>query len=107
MALYEKRTYQVPVGRMPEVVGLYQDYAWPALTAGGFDKHLVGYFISDTGPLHQLIHIWKFDGDAGRRNFWARLYADEGFKAFTAKVRPILMSQEVQLMNPAPWGPYP
>ena len=105
--LYEKRTYQVPVGRMPEVVALYQELAWPALEAGGFDKNLVGYFISDTGPLHQLIHIWKFEDDAGRRDFWKRLFADAGFMAFAAKVRPILQSQEVQLMNPAPWGPHP
>jgi len=107
MTLYEKRTYQVPPGRMPEVVALYKELAWPAMEAGGFSKNLVGYFISDTGPLHQLIHIWRFDGDEGRRDFWKRLYADAGFMAFAVKVRPILMSQEVQLMNPAGWGPQP
>ena len=107
MTLYEKRTYQVPPGRMPEVVALYRDLAWPALEAGGFSLNLVGYFISDTGPLHQLIHIWRFDGDAGRRDFWARLFADKDFMAFAAKVRPILLSQEVQLMTSAPWGPKP
>ena len=84
MALYEKRTYQVPPGRMPEVAELYSNYAMPALVKGGFDKYLVGYFVSDTGPLHQLIHIWKFADDAGRRDFWARLYKDADFMAFAA-----------------------
>jgi len=107
MTLYEKRIYSVPPGRMPEVSALYRDLAWPALEAGGFSKNLVGYFISDTGPLHQLIHIWRFDGDAGRRDFWSRLYGDKDFMAFAAKVRPILLSQEVQLMTPASWGPQP
>jgi len=105
--LYEKRTYTVPVGRMGEVVALYRDLAWPALEAGGFSAHLVGYFISDTGPLHQLIHIWRFEDDAARRDFWKRLYADEAFMRFAVKVRAILQAQEVQLMTGAPWGPSP
>ena len=103
--LYEKRTYQVPPGRMPEVTKLYQEMAMPALDAGGFLPYLVGYFISDTGPLHQLIHIWRFEDDAARRDFWGRVYKDEGFMAFVAKIRPILLSQEVQLMTAAPWAP--
>lgn len=107
MTLYEKRTYSVQPGRMGEVVELYREMAWPVLEADGFAVNLVGYFISDTGPLHQLIHIWKFDGDAGRRDFWKRLYGNAGFMRFAVKVRPLLQAQEVQLMTAAPWGPHP
>ena len=52
--VYEKRTYSVTVGKMPEVIRLYSTLGWPALEAGGFSKYLVGYFTSDTGELHQL-----------------------------------------------------
>ena len=107
MPLFEKRTYDVTVGKMPELIGHYDSEGWPALEAGGFGKHLVGYFISDTGPLHQLIHIWRFDDDAARRDFWSRLYADGDFMAFAAKIRPLIRAQEVQLLQPAPWGPNP
>jgi len=107
MTLYEKRTYSVITGKMPEAIKLYQEIAWPVMQAEGFAENLVGYFISDTGPLHQLIHIWRFDGDAGRRDFWNRLYASEGFMRFAVQVRPLLQSQEVQLMTAAPWGPKP
>jgi len=105
--IYEKRTYQVPPGRMPEVVKLYQELGMPALEAGGFSSKLVGYFISDTGPLHQLIHLWRFEDDAARRAHWGGLAQDAGFMAFAVKLRPILQSQEVQLMTAAPWGPHP
>lgn len=107
MPLYEQRTYDVQVGQMATCVALYKDEGFPALAAGGFDEHLVGYFISDTGPLHQLIHIWRFDDDADRRDFWARVFADETFMAFAGKLRPNLVRQEIQLMQPAPWGPNP
>ena len=107
MTLYEKRTYQVTTGKMAEVVKLYEEIAWPVLETEGFSKFLVGYFISDTGPLHQLIHIWRFDDDNERRDFWRRLYASENFMRFAVQVRALLKSQEVQLMTNAPWGPKP
>ncbi len=107
MSIYEKRTYAIQVGQMAEVIRLYRDEGYPALEAGGFHDKLVGYFISDTGPLHQLIHLWRFDDDNDRRDFWKRLFADETFMAFAGQLRPKIISQEVQLLNAAPWGPTP
>jgi hypothetical protein len=105
--LFEHRRYTVTVGQMAEVQRLYVAEGWPALQAGGFDRQLVGYFVSDTGTLHQLVHLWRFDDDAQRRDFWRRLGADAAFQAFARKLRPLLQSQEVQLLLPAPWGPRP
>lgn len=85
MTLYEKRTYSITVGRMGDVVRLYTDEGWPVIEAAGFDKHLVGYFISDTGPLHQLIHVWRFDDDSARRGFWQRVSAHQEFRTFGPK----------------------
>ncbi|NDG11849.1 MAG: hypothetical protein EB124_01715 [Betaproteobacteria bacterium] len=45
MAIYELRTYDVVVGKMAEVIALYQQEGWPAI-----QKHpakLVGYFTGD------------------------------------------------------------
>lgn len=107
MALYEKRTYDIIVGRMGDVQRLYTELGWPAIEAGGFDEYCVGYFTSDTGPLHQLIHIWRFDDDADRRAFWQRLFADEKFMEFAGQIRQNIAKQDVQLLNPAPWGTHP
>lgn len=105
--IYEQRTYAVTVGQMSEVVRLYQELGWPALEAGGHSGKLVGYFVADTGELHQLVHIWKFDSDDDRRAFWKRLFADQRFMAFAAQLRPLLKSQRNQLLLAAPWGPHP
>jgi len=107
MRVYEKRTYSIGVGKMSEVVRLYTDEGWPVLEAAGFAKNLVGYFISDTGQLHQLIHLWRFESDSDRRDFWKRLYANKEFMAFAAQIRPFIHTQEVQLLVSAPWGPKP
>lgn len=105
--IYEKRTYSVTVGQMPEVVRLYSTLGWPALEAGGYARNLIGYFISDTGELHQLVHLWRFDSDEDRRNFWKRLFADKDFMDFVVQLRPLLKSQSNQLLISAPWGPKP
>ena len=105
--IYEKRSYNVTVGQMSEVIRLYSELGWPALQAGGFARHLVGYFTSDTGELHQLIHLWRFDSDDDRRQFWKRLFEDQAFMAFARQLRPLLKSQSNQLLLAAPWGPQP
>ena len=107
MAIYEQRTYSITVGHMAEVVRLYEQEGWPTFDARGYTSNLVGYFISDTGPLHQLIHLWRFVDDAERRAFWERLFADEEFMKFAVQLRPHIDAQNVQLLNPAPWGPQP
>lgn len=105
MALYELRTYDVQVGKMGEVLELYKNEGWPALKS--YEHHIVGYFTSDTGTLSQLVHLWKFEDDADRRAHWAKLFADDTFMAFAAKLRPNILSQKNQLLLAAPWGDHP
>ncbi len=105
MALYELRVYTIVVGKMNDVVNLYQEEGWPAL-----QKHagnLVGYFSGDIGALNTLTHLWRFNDDIDRREHWKRVYADDEFMNFAAKLRPLLVAQENKLMTNAPWGPKP
>ena len=84
---------------------LYQEIGFPALQRGGQDKKLVGYFQADTGTINQLVHLWKFEDDADRRTHWAAVYANKDFVGgFASKLRPLLMTQEVKLLQAAPWG---
>lgn len=105
MAIYELRTYTLYVGKMQEAVGHYQKLGWPALEK--YQDKLVGYFTSDTGALHQLVHLWKFDDENDRRAHWKALFADPDFMEFAKNFRPLVMNQNVQLLLAAPWGPHP
>lgn len=105
--IFEKRTYSVTVGQMPEVMRLYTTLGWPAIEAGGFAGNCVGYFVSDTGELNQLVHLWRFESDEDRRQFWKRLFEDADFIAFAKQLRPLVKTQVNQLLLAAPWGPHP
>jgi hypothetical protein len=103
MAIYELRTYSVTVGKMNEVISLYQTLGWPALSH--HPKKLCGYFTGDIGAINQIIHLWKFEDDADRRAFWSGVFSDPEFMAFAKQLRPLLQLQENKLMLAAPWGP--
>jgi len=107
MTVYEQRSYTVRVGKMRELADLYRGTAWPLFVRRGYDEALVGYFTVDVGTLNQLVHLWKFADDAGRRAFWAKLYGDEEFMDFARALCPLLLRQRNQLMVPAGWGPEP
>ena len=106
MPVYELRTYTLAVGKMAEAVEAYETLGWPALSKLE-DGRLIGYFTGDIGAMNQIIHVWKFADDADRRDFWAKVFADEGFMAFAAKFRPLVLDQQNKLMMSAPWGPTP
>lgn len=105
MALYELRTYNFYVGKLAEAVKLYNDEGWPALE--NYQDKIVGYFTTDVGGLNQLVHLWKFDDDADRRQHWASLLSDPDFMEFGKKLRPLILSQTNQLLLAASWGPHP
>lgn len=107
MAVYELRTYNLKVGALGPVMALYKDKGWPALESGGFNNKVMGYFTSDVGTLNQLVHLWKFDDDADRRDFWKRLFKDDAFMAFAGELRPHIIDQTNQLLLASPWGPHP
>src|SRR5437867_13225204 len=106
MTVYEMRTYTLQVGKMAEAVKLYTEFGYPPLQKGGQDKKLIGYFQADTGMINQLVHLWKFDDDADRRAHWPSVFANKDFvEAFAVLFRPLLASQELKLLTPAPAAP--
>jgi len=107
MAIYEKRTYSVAIGKMPEVFQLYQEEGWPAIESSGLGTKVVGYFTSDTGEMNQFIYLLRFESDGDRRDFWKQAYSHQGVMAFIEKLRPLLRSQHTQLLVPTQWGPRP
>ena len=107
MALYELRTYTLRVGAMAEAVKLYQEVGFPALHKGQHEKSWSG----TSRPIPERSTKFCIFGSSTmmhRRAHWAAVYADKDFvEGFALKLRPLLMTQEVKLLQAAPWGPHP
>jgi hypothetical protein len=101
--IYEHRTYTVVHGRMDEYLARYERDALPVQL-----KHLgrlLGFFVSEIGPLNQVVHIWVYDSLADRERRRAALDADPAWQAFKVGNRGTFTQQEVKLLNPAPFCP--
>ncbi|MDQ1079748.1 NIPSNAP family protein [Pseudoroseomonas cervicalis] len=64
---------------------------------------MIGYYSTEFGPLNQVIHLWAYEDLAERTERRAKLLADPAWRAYAAKVRPMVLTQENKLLLPAPF----
>ncbi|WP_136659260.1 NIPSNAP family protein [Nitratireductor sp. XY-223] len=102
--IVEERIYSLQVGTAPEYLRLYE--AEGLAIQRPILGRMVGYFTTEIGPLHQIVHLWAYRDLAERSERRARLAADEGWKAYVQKIRPFVVSQENKILIPAPFSPW-
>jgi hypothetical protein len=102
--IIEHRTYNLPHGAMEDYLARYEKQALPLLK-----KHLgrlLGFFVSEIGPLNQVVHIWVYDSLADREQRRAKLDADPEWIEFKAGNRGTFTTQEVKVMRMARFSPH-
>jgi hypothetical protein len=103
--IYEHRTYTVAHGLMDEYLLRYETHALPLQ-----QKHLgrlVGFFVTDIGPLNQVIHIWAYDSLAQREKCRAAMEADPAWEAFKRINQGSFVQQDVKMLRPTRFSPLP
>jgi NIPSNAP len=101
--IVEQRDYHVYTGKLPELVRLYEAEGIPLQNEilGG----LVAAFTTDVGALSTYTTMWRYDSFAEREERRARLLADERWKAFLAKVQPLMHTQQNRILVPTSFSP--
>ena len=99
--IFELRTYTLQPGKSSEY--------WQHYISGGFKAQdprlkgqLIGYFQSESGPLNQIVHFWKYDDLSQRAELRAANYARADWDAHLQKIRPLMVDQESRLLVPSP-----
>jgi NIPSNAP len=101
--IIDHRTYTLAPGRTAEYVARYQEKGLPIQM-----RHLgrlVGWFVSDIGPLNQIVHIWAYDSITDREERRARMGADPEWQEFVKGNAGFFVAQENKIMKPAPFSP--
>jgi hypothetical protein len=103
MTIVEQRDYHVFTGKLNELVRLYETegIAIQSEVLGG----LVGAFTTDVGSLSTYTHIWRYDSYAEREERRARLQARDDWKAFLAKIQPLIHTQQSRILLPTAFSP--
>lgn len=101
--IIDHRTYTVKHGRMKDYLRRYESEALPHQI-----EHLgrlVGFFVSDIGPLNQVVHLWAYDSIADREVRRERLAADPRWQAFLAGNDGTFAGQETKILKPTAFSP--
>ncbi len=99
--IVEERIYTLQAGQAAAYLSAYE--AEGLAIQKPILGRMVGYYATEFGPLNQVIHLWAYEDLAERTERRARLVADPRWKAYAAKVRPMVVRQENKLLLPAPF----
>jgi hypothetical protein len=101
--IVEQRDYHVFTGKLSELVGLYESEGIELQQRylGGF----VGAFTTDVGALSTYTSLWRYDSYAERERRRAELQADETWKAFLARIQPLIHTQHNRILIPTSFSP--
>ncbi len=101
--IVEQRTYRFKAGKVPTFMEIYE--------AKGLEiqkrilGNLIGYFVTEIGPLNETVHLWGYDSLDDRTARRAALMADPDWRAFLAQIVPLLETQESKIMLPTSFSP--
>lgn len=102
--LIELRRYTVVPGKLGKYLDVYNSHGRIAQ-----ERHVgepIGYFISDSGELNQVAHLWRFEDHADRKRRRAAMESDpewQKYKKMTEEGK-FLLRQENQFYSSAPWS---
>lgn len=100
--IIEERIYTFHPGKIPAFMAEYESVRDLQVRTLG---RMVGYFTSEFGAQNQTVHLWAYDSLADRQERRARLSAEPEWRAFLAKVLPMIQHQENRILAPLPFSP--
>ena len=101
--IVEQRDYHVITGKLNELVRLYETEGIELQQS--YLGNLLGVFTTDIGALSTYTSLWGYADFAEREERRAKLQADERWKAFLAKIQPLIHTQQNRILVPTAFSP--
>jgi hypothetical protein len=98
--ILEERCYTLAPGNIDAYWALYTPDI--LATMEPVRAHLLGYFVSDTGKLNQIVHLWRYDSYEQRAQKRAALVANPTWQAHLARLRKLCLKQKTRILRPSP-----
>jgi NIPSNAP len=101
--LFELRTYTIRPGRLPAYVADFERRGLPVISRY---LELIAYWVSEVGPLNQVVHVWAYRDAAHRAEQRALLYADPDWvEDYLPSALGDVQQQESRLLTAASFSP--
>jgi hypothetical protein len=101
--IVEQRDYHVTTGKLNELVALYETEGIELQ-----QRHLgtlLGVFTTDIGALSTYTSMWGYESYADREERRAQLQADDAWRAFLARIQPLIHTQHNRILLPTSFSP--
>jgi hypothetical protein len=96
--IYELRTYTLKQGSVPEVVKAASTVS-REIRKDDYGK-LEGYWVTEIGPLNQVMHLWSYKDLSERGRLRAELAKNSRWTSeYVPLIRPNLARQDIRLLN--------
>ena len=99
--LVEQRTYTTHPSKWRDYLALYE--AEGLAIQRRILGRMVGYYRSESGALNQIVHMWAYEDMNERAERREALMADADWRAYVARMLPLLQNQESRILLPAPF----
>jgi len=101
----EQRTYTFKPLRTRDFLALYERAALPLQKK--YLGHLIGFFVSDVGPLNQVVHLWAFDSLGDRERRRQAMEEDPQWPGYLEALREldVIVNQETKVLRPVSFSP--
>ena len=101
--IVEERDYHVTTGKLAELVKLYETEGIELQKS--ILGNLIAVFTTDIGALSTYTSLWGYDNYAQREERRAQLQANDDWKAFLAKLQPLIHTQQNRILIPTSFSP--
>lgn len=98
--LIDLRTYTIALRRIPEFLEVFDRLAMPVQR-----RHLgppLGFYVSDIGPLNQVVHVWGYDSLADMEARCLARNADPDWPAYLEASGHLIVAQENRILRSVP-----
>lgn len=97
----DERIYSLHPGKVPVFLKLYEEQGKEVqLRILG---KMVGYYVTEFGPLNQIVHMWGYDSLDDRIVRRKKLLASEEWQSYARQMQPLVHHVENKLLIPAPF----
>ena len=103
--IVEHRTYTLKPLRTRDFLALYEKAALPLQRK--YLGRLIGFFVSEIGPMNQVVHLWAFDSLADREQRRQAMEADPLWTPYVDALREldVMLQQETKLLRSVSFSP--
>lgn len=103
--IVEHRTYTLKALHTGAFLKLYESAALPLQIK--YLGHLIGFYVSEIGPLNEVVHLWGFASLAERERRRALMEADPGWNVYRQALLEldVVVEQNTKILRATSFSP--